>query len=132
MNNFYDDIILDHNAHPQFFGELENPDLQLKAVNSSCGDKFEIQLKVRNGLISDASFTGVGCAVSKASTDILLNKIQGKSLDEAKKICEVFLEAIHSGNFSTLSGEECALENASKMPARVKCVTLSWQTILKS
>lgn len=130
MNNFYDEIILDHNAHPQHFGELEMPDLQLKAVNSSCGDKFEIRLKMQDEIISDASFTGVGCAVSKASTDILLSQILGKSLDEAKKICEDFLEAVHNGDFSALSGEECALENVSKMPARVKCATLSWQTIL--
>ena len=132
MNSFYDEIILDHNAHPQHFGELENPDLQLKAINSSCGDKFSIQLKLKNDVIIDAGFTGVGCAVSKASTDILLSKILGKSLDEAKKICEEFLGAVHNGDFSTLSSEECALENVSKMPARVKCATLSWQTVLNS
>ena len=132
MNNFYDEIILDHNAHPQFFGTLDNPDLQLKATNSSCGDKFEIHLRLKDGVISCASFTGVGCAVSKASTDILLGKIQGKSLEEAKEICKSFLEAVHSGDFSAVSGEERALENVSKMPARVKCATLSWQTILNN
>lgn len=132
MNNFYDEIILDHNAHPQHFGELDNPDLQLKAVNSSCGDKFTIQLKFQDGVISDASFTGVGCAISKASTDILLSRVLGKSLNEAKKICEEFLEAVHRGDFSALSGEECALKSVSKMPARVKCATLSWQTISNS
>lgn len=132
MPNFYDEVILDHNAHPQFFGELDNPDLTLKATNASCGDKFEIQLKLKNHKIIDASFKGVGCAVSKASTDILLGEILGKSIDEAKKICEKFLAAVHDGDFSTLSGETCALENVSKMPARVKCATLSWQTILKS
>lgn len=132
MNNFYDEIILDHNAHPQHFGELKKPDLQLKAVNSSCGDKFEIYLQIKGNIIASASFTGVGCAISKASTDILLSKIEGKSLEEAKQLCEVFLEAVRSGNFSALSGEECALENVSKMPARVKCATLSWQTVLNS
>ena len=89
MNNIYDEIILDHNAHPQFFGTLDNPDLQLKATNSSCGDKFEIHLRLKDGVIS--------CA-----------------------------------NFSAVSGEERALENVSKMPARVKCATLSWQTILNN
>ncbi len=132
MNNFYDEVILDHNAHPQFFGELNKPDLTLSAVNASCGDKFEIQLKLKNDKIIDASFKGVGCAVSKASTDILLGEILGKSIDEAKKNCEDFLSAVHSGDFSTLSGETCALENVSKMPARVKCATLGWRTILKS
>lgn len=132
MNNFYDEIILDHNAHPQHFGELDAPNLQLKAMNSSCGDKFEIQIQLQDGVISEASFTGVGCAVSKASTDILLSKILGKNLEEAKKICKEFLEAVHNGDFSALSGEECALESVSKMPARVKCATLSWQTIANS
>ena len=132
MNNIYDDIILDHNAHPQFFSELKSPDLCLKAINASCGDRFEIQLKIQDEVVSEVGFRGVGCAVSKASTDILLGKILGKTLAEAKKICEDFLEAVHSGNFSTLSGEELAFENISKMPARVKCATLSWQTIRNS
>ena len=132
MNNFYDEIILDHNAHPQFFGELKNPDITLAAINSSCGDKFEIQLKLSDNKITEASFKGIGCAISKASTDILLGKILGHSIDEAKAICEEFLGAVHNGDFSSLSGEECALESVSKMPARVKCATLSWQTILNS
>ena len=132
MDSLYDEIILDHNAHPQFFGVLQKPDISFKAINASCGDKFEIHLQLKDEVISSASFTGVGCAVSKASTDILLSKIQGKSLDEAKQICRTFLDAVHNGDFSTLSGEECALENASKMPARVKCATLSWQTILNN
>jgi nitrogen fixation NifU-like protein len=132
MNSIYDEIILDHNAHPQFFSELEKPDFSLKAINASCGDKFEIQLKLEGDKISEVGFKGVGCAVSKASTDILLSKILSKSLDEAKKICEEFLAAVHDGDFSALSGEVLALENVSKMPARVKCATLSWQTILSS
>jgi nitrogen fixation NifU-like protein len=87
MNNFYDEVILDHNAHPQFFGGLDKPDLTLSAVNASCGDKFEIQLKLEDDKIIDAGFKGVGCAVSKASTDIHLGEILGKSIDEAKKNC---------------------------------------------
>lgn len=132
MHNFYDEVILDHNAHPQYFNELKNPDLVLQAVNASCGDKFEIRLKLKDKIITEASFKGNGCAVSKASTDILLDKILSKTLDEAKAFCESFLSAVHSGDFSALSGDICALEGASKMPARVKCATLSWQTILNS
>lgn len=132
MHNIYDDVILDHNAHPQYFSKIKSPDLVLQAVNASCGDKFEIQLKFKDKIITEAGFKGIGCAISKASTDILLDKILGKPLDEAKTICESFLSAVHSGDFSTLSGEVCALEGASKMPARVKCTTLSWQTILNS
>ena len=132
MNSIYDEIILDHNAHPQFFGELKNPDIILQAINSSCGDKFEIQLKLKDDKIIGASFKGIGCAISKASTDILLGKILGQTIGKAKKICEEFLNAVHDGDFSAISGEACALESVSKMPARVKCATLSWQTILNS
>lgn len=132
MNNFYDEVILDHNAHPQYFSELKNPDLSLRAINASCGDKFEIQLKLKDAVIVEVGFKGIGCAISKASTDILLGEILGKSINEAKTICEDFLSAVHSGDFSALSGESCALENVSKMPARVKCATLSWQTILNN
>ena len=79
----YQEVILDHYRHPENFGKLENPDVVHKEANTLCGDAVEIQLKL-NGQkkISDAKFTGSGCAISQSSTDILLNSIKGKHISE--------------------------------------------------
>jgi nitrogen fixation NifU-like protein len=85
-------------------------------------------------VIKDGSFTGVGCAISQASTDIMLDLIIGRTPDEARHLSELFGKMI-SGDISDDELEELeeagALQNISKMPARVKCATLGWKTLEK-
>ena len=87
---------------------------------------------IEDGIIKDASYVGVGCASSQASTSLMIDLIKGKTLDEAKELCETFLAMITEG----LEGDELkklkdaiALQNISTMPARVKCAVLAWHTL---
>jgi len=88
----YNELILDHFRYPQNAGRLENPDVMHKESNVLCGDVVEIQLKF-NGekKISDAKFTGNGCAISQSSTDILLNNIKGKTSVDIKNLDKDFI-----------------------------------------
>ncbi len=88
----YNELILDHYRYPQNFGRLENPDIVHKEANMLCGDVVEIQLKL-NGQekISEAKFTGNGCAISQASADMLIGSIKGKSVDEIKNLDKDFI-----------------------------------------
>ncbi len=131
-DNFYNEVLLDHNLHPQHLHELSCATCSNAGLNPTCGDSLTLHLNIEDGVIKDGSFTGVGCAVSQASADIMLDLIIGRSVEEAKHLCRLFGKMI-SGEITDDELEELeeasALANISKMPARVKCATLSWKTL---
>ncbi len=130
--NFYNEILTEHNMRPEYKHEIENPDYVLEGVNPSCGDDITINLKVTDGIISDGSFTGQGCAVSQASADIMMGIIIGKKVEDALKLADIFFRMIkkEASEEEIDSLEEAsALRDISNMPARVKCAVLSWHTL---
>ena len=123
----YNEILLDKNAHPIHRGELKNFTKKIPLVNASCGDKLMLYLRIESGVIVDGSFEGFGCAISQASTDILLDEIIGKSEDAAKEICTKFKDYFfNSPENLTELGDACALADIAKMPARTNCALLPW------
>lgn len=133
-DSFYGEVLADHNLHPLHKHELECATHCCKGLNPTCGDNIELNLDIRGGVITDGSFTGIGCAVSQASADIMLELIIGKTPDEAKHITALFRKMI-AGEASDEEIDELeeagALQSISKMPARVKCALLSWNTLEK-
>jgi len=77
-------------------------------------------------------FVGDGCAISQASTDIMLGMIVGKSREEALRLGDLFLRMIRGEaseeEIDSLE-EASALRDVSHMPARVKCAMLGWRTL---
>lgn len=131
-NTFYNEILTDHNLHPGHKHDLPDADLVLEGVNPSCGDDIFLKLKVKDGKITDGAFEGDGCAISQASTDMMLDLIIGKSTEEALNLAEIFLrmikEQITSEEKDQLE-EAGILEDISHMPSRVKCAVLGWHTM---
>ncbi len=132
IKDMYREIIRDHNMYPDHKEEIEDPDLVLRGVNPSCGDDISLQLKLKDGVITDGSFTGSGCAISQASADLMLELVIGKSSEEALRLADIFNRMIRSEateeEIEELD-EAGALESISHMPARVKCALLGWRTI---
>lgn len=93
-NTFYNEILTDHNLHPGHKHDLPDADLVLEGVNPSCGDDIFLKLKIKDGKITDGAFEGDGCAISQASTDMMLDLIIGKSTEEALNLAEIFLRMI--------------------------------------
>ena len=83
MNNFYNEILTEHNVRPEFKYDLECPTIKLEGVNPSCGDDIVLKLKVEDGVITDGAFVGDGCAISQASADIMLDLIIGEKKEDA-------------------------------------------------
>ncbi|MBR6102349.1 MAG: SUF system NifU family Fe-S cluster assembly protein [Ruminococcus sp.] len=133
-DNIYNEVLIDHNLHPMHLHELECATCSNSGLNPTCGDSLTLHLNISDGVISDGSFTGVGCAISQASTDIMLDLIIGRTTDEAKHLCGLFSKMI-SGEITEDELEELeeagALQSISKMPARVKCALLGWNTLSK-
>lgn len=128
----YREILNEHNINPSHKTDLPDANIQLNGVNPSCGDNITLNLKVENGVITDGSFTGSGCAVSQASCDMMLDLVIGKTTEEAEKLDDIFMEMIRGEaseeNIEKLD-EAAALQDISKMPARVKCAVLGWRTM---
>ena len=131
-DSFYGEVLADHNLHPLHRHELAGATHVCKGLNPTCGDDIELHLDIKDNIISDGSFTGIGCAISQASADIMLELVIGKTPDEAKHLTALFRKMI-GGEISDDELEELeeagALQTISKMPARVKCATLSWNTL---
>lgn len=128
----YREILNEHNINPLHKTEMTDATISLDGVNPSCGDTIKLNLKVQDGIIVDGSFTGTGCAVSQASCDMMLDLVIGKTVEEAGKLDEIFMRMIRGEaseeEIETLD-EAAALQDISKMPARVKCAVLGWRTM---
>ncbi len=128
----YREILNEHNLNPSHKKEMEGAALSLNGVNPSCGDNITLNLKIENGIITDGTFTGSGCAVSQASCDMMLDLVIGKSTGEAERLDGIFMKMIHGeitdGEMEELD-EAASLQDIARMPARVKCAVLGWRTL---
>ena len=136
LDEMYNDLIMEHSMNSYNKKKLDSCDFCEKGHNPNCGDEIEIQIKLggeNKDIIEDMAFTGHGCAISQASTSIMIDTLKGKTIKEAKEIIETFIEMIKR---ETKSDEELtkledaiAFKNVSNMPARVKCALLAWHTL---
>ena len=92
--SFYNEILTEHNIHPEFKHDLPDANLVLEGVNPNCGDDIFLKLKLDGDEIVDGAFVGDGCAISQASADIMLGMIVGKKKEEALHLGELFLKMI--------------------------------------
>lgn len=132
LNSIYTEIITEHNASKHNKHKLEGATVVENGHNPSCGDDITLQLKIKDNVIEDAAFIGVGCAISQASTSIMIDLIKGKTVDEAKKLVKTFIgmikrEITDDDELEVLE-DALAFKNISNMPARVKCAVLAWHT----
>ena len=133
LTDIYNDLILEHSMNSYNKKKLENATCSQMGHNPNCGDEIEIQIKLNGNVIEDMAFTGHGCAISQASTSIMIDTLKGKTIEEAKEIIATFIDMIkrETKNEEDLKKLEDAIafKNISNMPARVKCALLAWHTI---
>ena len=130
--NFYNEILTEHNMHPDFKHDIEDADIVLDGINPSCGDEIQLKLKTDGDIITEGAFVGDGCAISQASTDIMLGMIIGQSKERALEYADIFMRMIRgeaSDEEIDSLEEASALRDISHMPARVKCAMLGWRTL---
>ena len=133
LTEVYNELIMEHSMNSYNKKKLENADYCEIGHNPNCGDEITLELKVNGDVIEDMAFSGHGCAISQASTSIMIDTLKGKTIKEAKEIIKIFIEMIKR---ETSSEEELkkledaiAFRNVSNMPARVKCALLAWHTV---
>ena len=133
LTDVYNELIMEHSMNSYNKKKIENADYCEVGHNPNCGDEITLQLKLNGNKIEDMAFSGHGCAISQASTSIMIDTLKGKTVEEAKEIIKTFIEMIKR---ETTEEEELkkledaiAFRNVSNMPARVKCALLAWHTI---
>ena len=114
MTNLYQENILDHYKNPRNFGKLKNADRKLTGANLSCGDELTWYLKIKDGQITEASFTSQACAICTASASMLSEKLVGKSI----------------AKISTMTPEQVTKKLGIKLsPVRLKCALLPLEAL---
>ena len=134
MGNIYTSTtFMEHNSHPDYKYEMDAPTHEHDGINPSCGDELTLQLRVEDGVIEEASFTGHGCAISQASADIMAELVTGETVEEARRLSGLFLKMIRGEELTADEMDDLdeagQLKDISHMPARVKCAELAWRTL---
>lgn len=133
LRELYQQVILDHNRNPRNFREIADPTVKVDGYNPLCGDHYTIFLQLDGETIRDVSFIGSGCAISKASASVMSSSVKGKNREFAERLFETFHKLV-TGEPTGLSeaelGRLAAFSGVSEFPARVKCATLAWHTLM--
>lgn len=133
LDEVYNDLIMEHSMNSYNKKKLDNADMSEIGHNPNCGDEITLELKLNGDIIEDMAFSGHGCAISQASTSIMIDTLKGKTIKEAKEIIATFIgmikREIQSEDELRKLEDAIAFKNVSNMPARVKCALLAWHTI---
>ena len=136
LDSMYQEIILDHYRNPHHKGLRDEFGAEVHHINPTCGDEVTLRVHLtepqqgEDAVVRDVSYESAGCSISQASASVMSDLVIGKSVGEALKVGEAFLELMQSKGAE--EGDEDVLEDAvafagvSKFPARVKCALLSW------
>ena len=132
INDLYSEVILEHYKNPRNHEPIADADATERGYNESCGDDIRVYVKLKEDRIEEVSFTGRGCAISQSSASMMTDLLQGKTIGEAIAAIDSFKSMISGqsefpgdGEFEELS----ALKGVVKLPVRIKCATLSWNTV---
>jgi nitrogen fixation protein NifU and related proteins len=132
LTELYQNVILEHNRSPRNYRVMEGPDRWAEGNNPVCGDSITVWLKLNGDVISDVSFHGTGCAISRASASLMTAAVKGKSCREAGEAFERFHRMVTGrtgpDDAETL-GKLAVFSGVSSYPTRVKCASLPWHAL---
>ncbi|HZU73452.1 MAG TPA: SUF system NifU family Fe-S cluster assembly protein [Acidimicrobiales bacterium] len=150
LEDLYREIILDHYRNPRNRGELDCPPAQrFEGFNPLCGDEIIVYLDLADGKVRDMRIAGQGCSISQSSASMMSAAVKGRTVEEARALIRSFksMMSIHEARLDAADGEAPdepgqssradapplgdleALQGVVKFPVRIKCATLSWNTL---
>ena len=151
LEDLYREIILDHYRSPRNRGELPTPPaIRVEGFNPLCGDEIVLYLDIEDNQVKDLKISGQGCSISQSSASMMSAAVKGKTIDEARALIRSFkaMMSIHEAALEPdgeaglpeiddepvtpeTFGELAALQGVVKFPVRIKCATLSWNTLVQ-
>lgn len=143
LEDLYREIILDHYRSPRNRGELESPPAhRVEGFNPLCGDEVVVYLDVADDIVRDVRISGHGCSISQSSASMMSTAVKGKPIGEIRGLVHSFksmmsIEDGAAGDEEPVAldpdalGELAALQGVVRFPVRIKCATLSWNTLVQ-
>ena len=153
LEDLYREIILDHYRNPRNRGELEVPPAhRTEGFNPLCGDEVVVFVEVTDGRVSEIRIAGQGCSISQSSASMMTSAVKGRTIDEVAELTRAFkaMMSIHEAGLEGGEGADTddanaegqapevplgdleALRGVVKFPVRIKCATLSWNTLAQA
>jgi nitrogen fixation NifU-like protein len=144
LEDLYREIILDHYRSPRNRGELAVPPARhAEGHNPLCGDEITVFLDVQTidgvEVVSDVKVTGQGCSISQSSASMMSAAVKGKPVADVRALVRKFkgMMSIETDDGDAADtdiplGDLEALQGVVKFPVRIKCATLSWNTLLQA
>ncbi len=131
LSDLYQEVILDHNKRPRNFRAIEAPSHHAEGYNPLCGDRLTLFLTVDGDRITDLSFQGSGCAISKASASLMTDALKGLTLAEAEQLFQRFHRMVTTPPDTPVEdlGKLSVFAGVREFPVRVKCASLAWHTL---
>jgi len=155
LEDLYREIILDHYRNPRNRGELSAPPAtRVEGFNPLCGDEIVLYLDIEGDVVKDIRIGGQGCSISQSSASMMSSAVKGRTVAEVRALSRAFkgMMSIHeqsldgdgaaedgeadgavggNGEAEVKLGDLEALRGVVKFPVRIKCATLSWNTLLQ-
>lgn len=134
LDDLYREIIIDHYRNPRHKGHLTSPSACHEGVNPLCGDEVTVEVALVGGALGEIAYSGSGCSISQSSASMMTEAVAGKSVDEARRLIGDFT-AMMRGDDSIdpdALGDLEAMSGVRKFPVRIKCATLSWNTLAQA
>ncbi len=154
LEDLYREIILDHYRSPRNRGDLPSPPARrVEGFNPLCGDEVVLYVDLDDeGRVADIKVDGQGCSISQSSASMMTTAVKGRTEAETRDLIRAFkaMMSIHERGLDgdgadgdglggvdgpepvVDMGELEALRGVVKFPVRIKCATLSWNTLAQA
>jgi nitrogen fixation NifU-like protein len=131
-DELYKDIILEHSQNPSHHHPIPEANIKEQGVNRSCGDEVELELLIEQDTIKKIGIHGHGCSICTASSSLMADAVDGMKVENAQELIGKFKKMLTTEDkvdFPDELEDLEALQGVKKYPIRVKCATLSWNTL---
>jgi len=139
LEDLYREIILDHYKNPRNRGELPEPAISVEGHNPLCGDEITLYLDVADDIVRDVKVSGQGCSISQSSASMMAQAVIGRPVAEVRAVIRRFKsmmaieeDGLEPSDTDISLGDLEALQGVVKFPVRIKCATLSWNTLIQA
>ena len=150
LEDLYREIILDHYRSPRNRGELPVPPaLRVEGSNPLCGDEVVVYVDLADDMVRDVKIAGQGCSISQSSASMMTGAVKGQTVEQVREVIRAFkaMMSIHEHRLdgdgqevtepvlpdpAVALGDLEALRGVVKFPVRIKCATLSWNTLAQA
>ena len=133
LRELYQEMLLDHHKHPRNYGKVDDANRKAEGYNPLCGDRVTVYLLMKDNVIEDIAFEGVGCAICKASCSVMTELVKGKGEADVEKVFGEFHDLVTSDTEAEFDAEQLGklaiFAGVREFPLRIKCATLGWHTM---